>query len=141
MLLGFMVPKQKGFLLVFPKYNKFAPKLDYYQTGKLLSASECLLYEQHLIPIPIIKDFMLAQQGVNYGVKLFWFEDVARIEACTLDNGQTNERLVIKGTRADLSISRYPIGSNEEWIEEMTGWGCNGFNKLFSEYRNIFINF
>jgi hypothetical protein len=95
------------------------------------------------LEIPIIKDFILAQQGVNYLVKLFWFQDAARIETCcTLDNSQTNERLVVKRTEADVSISRYPIGSNEEWLKEMTGWGSNILNNLYSEYRNIniFIN-
>jgi hypothetical protein len=42
-----------------------------------------------------------------------------------LDNGQTNERLVVKtvdhpgprGPKKLVLISRYPLGANQEWIE------------------------
>jgi hypothetical protein len=37
----------------------------------------------------------------------------------TLDNGKTQEKLVITQERFGISISRYPIGANEKWIEEM----------------------
>jgi hypothetical protein len=52
----------------------------------------------------------------------------------TLDNGQTNEKLVIE--RKDdthVVISRYPIGSSEEWI---SGMGKNPTRK----YRNIIMD-
>jgi hypothetical protein len=52
------------------------------------------------------------------------FRRQASIQSLTLENGQTQEKLVIKGTNDNykpVTISRYPIGTNEEeWVEEMS---------------------
>jgi hypothetical protein len=62
-----------------------------------------------------------ANQAVSFFVNLKDFRDDANVQSLTLENGQTQEKLVIKGTtRRHVSISRFPMGTNEEeWIEEM----------------------
>jgi hypothetical protein len=56
----------------------------------------------------------------------------------SLDNGQTNERLVFQGAEDVVSlgrIARYPIGASEEWIEQKM------ISKYWTdEYGNLEIN-
>jgi hypothetical protein len=63
------------------------------------------------------------QQAVSFFIKLENFRDAASVQPLILENGQTQEKLAIKGKTQHhdyLSISRYPLGTNEkEWIEEM----------------------
>jgi hypothetical protein len=57
------------------------------------------------------------------------------IENCNWVNHQTKEQLTIKGQdKAYSTISRYPIGAKQEWLDEMA-------NYPQSEYRNISIGF
>jgi hypothetical protein len=57
------------------------------------------------------------------------------VQSLTLDNGQTNEKLVIERKDAimKVAISRYPIGSSQEWIKRMT-------EEPTHKYRNIKID-
>jgi hypothetical protein len=63
-----------------------------------------------------------ASQAVSFFIKVF--RDVASVQSLTLENGQTGEKLVIKGKtegRDPVTIARYPMGTNEEeLIEEMS---------------------
>jgi hypothetical protein len=64
-----------------------------------------------------------ATHAVSFFIKLENFRDSASVQPLILENGQTQEKLAIKGKTEDhdyLSISRYPLGTNEkEWIEEI----------------------
>jgi hypothetical protein len=61
------------------------------------------------------------QQAVSFFIKL---EICGQASSVTLENGQTREKLVIKGANTDyhpVTISRYPMEINEEeWEEEMS---------------------
>jgi hypothetical protein len=63
-----------------------------------------------------------ANQAVSFFIKLINFRD-ASVQSLTLENGQTQEKLVIKGRTGGqyyVTISRYPMKTNEkEWVEEM----------------------
>jgi hypothetical protein len=66
-----------------------------------------------------------ANQAVSFFAKLEGFRDDASIQSLTLENGQTQEKLVIKRENKIydhvVTISRYPMGTNqEEWIQEMS---------------------
>jgi hypothetical protein len=65
-----------------------------------------------------------ANQAVSFFIKLEGFCDDASVQSLTLENGQTQEKLVIKGVNGifdPVTISRYPLGTNEEeWNEEMS---------------------
>jgi hypothetical protein len=66
-----------------------------------------------------------ASQPVSFFIKLENFRDQANVQSLTLENGQTQEKLelVIKGVipgHDSAMISRYPMGTNEEWIEAMS---------------------
>jgi hypothetical protein len=57
--------------------------------------------------------------AISFFVHLFyyWAHDV---EDYTVENGQTEERLVIKRiNQHSVTISRHPIGASEEWIQQM----------------------
>jgi hypothetical protein len=89
--------------------------------------------------IHFAQDFMdakKAEQAVSFFVQLYvYLDDDQHVEELTLDNWQTQERLVIKEHRDkdyDVSISRFPIGANAEWIEHMAK------DPIF-EYRNLRI--
>jgi hypothetical protein len=64
-----------------------------------------------------------ATQAVSFFIRLDTFRDEDSLQSLTLENGKTQEKLVIKGKTGDdkyMSISRCPMGTNEaEWIEEM----------------------
>jgi hypothetical protein len=61
-----------------------------------------------------------ANHPVSFFIKLNAFRDDAIVQSLTLENGQTQEKLAIKGTIHYVTISRYPMGTNEgEWDEEM----------------------
>jgi hypothetical protein len=70
------------------------------------------------------QDFTEANQAVSFFIKLYNFHDNASVQSLILENGQTQEKLVIKGksrSRDFVRILRYPIGTNEkEWVEEMS---------------------
>jgi hypothetical protein len=66
-----------------------------------------------------------ANQAVSFLIYLKYFRDEASVQSLTLENGQTQEKLVIQG-KTELhdhdyvTISRYPMGiSEEEWIKVM----------------------
>jgi hypothetical protein len=63
-----------------------------------------------------------ATQAVSFFIELEDFREEANVQPLTLENGKTQEKLVIRGTNDDsVKISRYPMGMNEkEWIEEMS---------------------
>jgi hypothetical protein len=62
-----------------------------------------------------------ANKAVSFFIELKNFRDAYSLQFSTLENGQTQEKLVIKGKTQHVSISRYPIGTNEEkWNEEMS---------------------
>jgi hypothetical protein len=63
-----------------------------------------------------------ANQAVSFFIELDEdFRDVASVQSLTLENSQTQEKLVIKGTALCMTISRYPMGTNEEkWVKEMS---------------------
>jgi hypothetical protein len=68
---------------------------------------------------------MEATQAVSFFIKLSKFRDDASVQSLTLENGQTQEKLVIKGENESyhpvVTISRCPMGTNEEeWGEEMS---------------------
>jgi hypothetical protein len=48
----------------------------------------------------------------------FTFGDSPNVHSVTLDNGLTQEKLVIT-SEGGISIARHPIGTNEKWIEEI----------------------
>jgi hypothetical protein len=60
-------------------------------------------------------------------------------QTLSLDHDITKEKLVIKGTTSQygpMTISRYPMGATEEWIEEMAKYAdADGRN----QYRTIRI--
>jgi hypothetical protein len=65
-----------------------------------------------------------ANGAVSFFIKLLYFRDSDSVQSLTLENGQTQEKLVIKGANGIhdpvVSISRYPMGTNEkEWIDEL----------------------
>jgi hypothetical protein len=70
-----------------------------------------------------------------------------------LDNGQTNERLMVKTIELKprrgwpqifVLISRYPVGANQEWIEaneqEIKGWNFHGQNRQIRFKHSLEIN-
>jgi hypothetical protein len=63
---------------------------------------------------------------------------VNQVEALTLDNDQTQEKLVIKKEDKENKdfwcIFRYPIGAKQEWIQEMSKYDGDD-----CKYRNITI--
>jgi hypothetical protein len=65
-----------------------------------------------------------ANQAVSFFVKLQLFGAAVTVQSQTLDNGQTLEKLVIKGATGiydSTTISRYTIGTNEEeWDKEIS---------------------
>jgi hypothetical protein len=66
-----------------------------------------------------------ANQAVSFFVKLenFRDDDDVSVQSLTLENGKTQEELVIKGQGHDyVTISRCPMGTkaNEEECEEMS---------------------
>jgi hypothetical protein len=66
---------------------------------------------------------MEATQAVSFFIKLEIFRDDDSVQSLTLENDKTQEQLVIKGKTEGhdfVSISRYPMGTNEEkFFEEM----------------------
>jgi hypothetical protein len=86
----------------------------------------------------------MATHPVSFFVYVRAFFSIGRDEFpdICLDNGQTNERLVIKTIVLPprgsfyyefVLISRYPVGANQEWIEaneqEIMGWKFNKQNR------------
>jgi hypothetical protein len=70
------------------------------------------------------QDFLEANQAVSFFIILASFRDAASVQSGKLENGQTQEKLVIKGETQDhnyVTIARYPMEMeiDEEWIEEM----------------------
>jgi hypothetical protein len=67
------------------------------------------------------QDFLAAKQAVSFLIKLRYFRDEDNVQLLTLENHQTHEKLVIRGITPGhtyVSISRYPMGTNEdEWFE------------------------
>jgi hypothetical protein len=60
------------------------------------------------------------QQAVSFFIQLENFRDDSSVQSLTLENGKTQEKLVIKRGHY-VTISRYPVGINEaEWMEEMS---------------------
>jgi hypothetical protein len=58
------------------------------------------------------------ETAVSFFVHLC-FRDTTNVQSVTLENGITQEKLVIRQEAFGMSISRHPIGATEKWIEEM----------------------
>jgi hypothetical protein len=58
------------------------------------------------------------QTAISFFVYLY-FENATNVQSVTLENGKTQEKLVIRREAFGMSISRHPIGATEKWIEEM----------------------
>jgi hypothetical protein len=83
---------------------------------------------------------MEARQSNSFFIHLDNFRDADTVQSFSLDNVKTNEKLMIKGaTRrwGHMTISRYPMEANEEWIEEMAKYEDGGKYK----YRTIRIGY
>jgi hypothetical protein len=70
-----------------------------------------------------------ANQAVSFFIKLKNFRDQTIVQPLILENGKTQEKMVIKGTSHYLSISRYPMGTNEEEWEEEISKRINIYNR------------
>jgi hypothetical protein len=60
--------------------------------------------------------------AVSFFIRIVDFWDANCYRKYTRNNVETQEKLVIEKDPEDqycLKISRYPIGSDDEWIEEM----------------------
>jgi hypothetical protein len=79
-----------------------------------------------------------ANQAVSFFIKLENFRDATTVQPLTLENGQTREKLVIKGKTQGqdyVSILRCPLGTNEEeWIEEMQRPNSDNRKIIFDPY-------
>jgi hypothetical protein len=53
----------------------------------------------------------------------FFFRDTTNVQTVTLENGKTQEKLVLTREVFGMSISRHPVGVNEKWIEKMNQYG------------------
>jgi hypothetical protein len=65
------------------------------------------------------QDFLEANQAVSFHINLTFILDDSTAQSLTLENGQTREKLAIKGQARYVTISRYPMGTNEEEWKEM----------------------
>jgi hypothetical protein len=95
------------------------------------------------------QDFSKATQPVSFSVHVRVFVGRANVHGrdICLDNGQTNERLVIKTIDIQfypykvVLISRYPTGANQEWIEaneqEIVGWEFRTQNRRIQFERSL----
>jgi hypothetical protein len=109
-----------------------------------------------ILPIFALQDFLQAKQAASFYIKIVEFDGTRELLApISLNNSQTGEKLVItKIAREytqgiDLTISRFPIGTNaEEWHSGMAQHS-NKPNRLSwrdggqyseQEYRNIIID-
>jgi hypothetical protein len=77
-----------------------------------------------LILVIPTQDFLEANQAVSFFVILSRFRDEASVQFLTLENGQTQEKLAIKGITEGhdyVTITRCPLEMeiNDEWGEEM----------------------
>jgi hypothetical protein len=83
----------------------------------------------------------MAEQAANFFFKLAWFKEAESILSYSLENGKTNEILVIKEREEThpnfLSIARYQTSATKEWIEAVGN--VPNFNDNH-EYRTIEIN-
>jgi hypothetical protein len=67
-----------------------------------------------------------SNQAVSFFIQFQNFRDNASVESMTLENSQTQEKMVIKRkirgyNSLYVSISRYPMGINEKkWDEEIS---------------------
>jgi hypothetical protein len=73
----------------------------------------------------IFQDFLMAIDPVTFFIRINLPKAFQPLEAICLDNGKTQERLLIKMEEADpkwkqivLLISRYPQASTKKWIVE-----------------------
>jgi hypothetical protein len=71
----------------------------------------------------VVPKIICANLAVSFSNKLGRFRDADNVQSLILENGQTREKLAIKGKTRGLeyvSILRYPLGTNEEErIEEI----------------------
>jgi hypothetical protein len=91
---------------------------------------------------------MKAKQAASFYIKIGGFDDMRKVMApLSLQNIQTGEKMVI--TDVDLTISRFPIGTNEEeWHREMAQYSDSNSDNRWDnvgqyakkEYRNIVID-
>jgi hypothetical protein len=80
------------------------------------------------------QEFVDAKETISFFIQAVCFSD-SKVQTSSLDNPQTNERLVIKWLDQDqicVTISRHPMEATEEWIEGMQ-------NKRWNKYRHIYI--
>jgi hypothetical protein len=66
----------------------------------------------------LFQDFMNSNRAISFFIHIYW-RNVSEVSSYSLDNCQTQEKLVIKEDADCVTISRYPIEASEEWVEEM----------------------
>jgi hypothetical protein len=64
------------------------------------------------------QDFVQSNQAISFFIHIFR-QNARPIESLSLENYQTQEKLVIRGEDGHATISRCPMRASEEWIEEM----------------------
>jgi hypothetical protein len=76
-----------------------------------------------------------AKKAVAFFIHIEYLVHVnSSVQSLTLDNGLTNEKLVIERKNLfNVTISRYPCGTSEEWIKTMTE------NPTTDKYRNLIV--
>jgi hypothetical protein len=83
----------------------------------------------------------MAKHAISFFIQIHLIKSFRRFfpnEDLSMDNHQTNEKLVITTTEGDdhardVLISRHPIGASAEWIKEMS-------QVPDSKHRKILIN-
>jgi hypothetical protein len=81
-----------------------------------------------------------AKKAITFFIHFKYLSHViSSVQSLTLENGQTNEKLLINMEDAfKVAISRYPIGSSQEWIKVMRE---KMREKLIHKYRYIVIDY
>jgi hypothetical protein len=64
---------------------------------------------------------MHSSQAISFLIRFYRLHDAANVQCLTLENIETNEKLVIERMDRDewMAISRFPMDANEEWIKGM----------------------
>jgi hypothetical protein len=71
---------------------------------------------------------MDSSRAASFIIYLHNFRDAPSVQSLCLDNTKTRERLMIKRTDKQyqyatiqyVTIARYPMQANEQWVEEMS---------------------
>jgi hypothetical protein len=92
-----------------------------------------------------LQDFSKDTRPVSFFIFLQSYGRGTDWQNICLDNGRTNERLMVKTTRTlyiqFVLIFRYPLGANQEWIEakeqEIMGWYFRKQNRRIHFEQNL----